>query len=216
MVLCCGLWDRFWFGGNQWSAWTGYLSFFRHVAKLNLPEYEAFQHYEAAVLHGGPAMLHSKFWIACDYPECVHRDAENRPHCENGPFTAWDDGIALYAWHGTTVPAKWIEDKASLDPKTALTWPNVEQRRAAAEIIGWKRVIDSLRPTIVDVDGDPEIGVLMRVDLPDAPGSQFLKVRCGTKREFCLPVPAEMRTARQANAWTFQLEPNELQLEVRT
>ena len=198
LVRCCAYWSQFWFGGNQWSAYTGYLSFFRHIAKLDLPEYAAFQHYESAVLHGGPVMLHEKFWIACDFPEIVLRDAENRPHCATGPFTRWRDGIALYAWHGITVPAAWIENRASLAPETALTWPNVEQRRAAAEIIGWDKVISALRPTVIDEHENRMVGTLLRVDLPDSPAAQFLKVHCATGRIFVLCVPRECKTALEA------------------
>jgi hypothetical protein len=114
------------------------------------------------------------------------------------------------------VPAAWIEQRATLDPITALTWPNIEQRRAAAEIVGWAKVIDRLKPKIIDVDADPEIGVLLEVDIPDAGKARFLKVLCGTKREFVLPVPVEMKTARQSNAWTFGLDEKQFNPEVRT
>jgi hypothetical protein len=98
----------------------------------------------------------------------------------------------------------------------ALTWPNIEQRRCLAEIIGWKRVIEKLQPRVVDADADPEIGTLLEVDLPNSPGEKFLKVLCGTKREFVLPVPPEMQSAAQANAWTWGLSKEEYRPEVRT
>lgn len=206
-----------WSGGNQWSGWVSYLSFFDRVVGLKLPEYKAFRFYEAAARHSGPRLMHSKFWIATDFPIVLMRDAANRPHNTDGPFCSWKDGISLYSVHGVSVPAAWIEDKATLAPETALTWRNIEQRRAAAEIIGWRKVIDKLQPKILDVDNDPEIGVLLQVDLPASPKSKFLRVLCGTKREFVLPVPVEMKTARQANAWTYGLDnPNDYQPEVRT
>jgi hypothetical protein len=115
-----------------------------------------------------------------------------------------------------TVPREWVENKAALDPATALTWRNVEQRLAAAEIIGWARVLESLNPMVVDAD-DPEIGTLLRVDLPDAPGSQFLRVRCATGRTFCLPVPSEIKTALEGNSWTYDVPQVDIkQLEART
>ena len=70
---------------------------------------------------------------------------------------------------------------------------------------------------LVDKDADPQIGTLLRVDLPDAPGEQFLKVQCGTGRSFALPVPPTMATALDANAWTYNIGPQQLRkLEVRT
>jgi hypothetical protein len=114
------------------------------------------------------------------------------------------------------VPKEWIEHRSSLDPATALTWPNVEQRRAAAEIVGWDRVITHLQPRSIDVDPDPEIGSPLEVDLPDSPRARFLRVRCGTGRTFVLPVPPDVRTAREANAWTYGIDPDSLTLEIRT
>ena len=55
----------------------------------------------------------------------------------------------------------------SLDPAIALTWENVEQRRCAAEIIGWDRVLNELPIRPIDTDPDPQVGALIEVDLPD-------------------------------------------------
>lgn len=90
------------------------------------------------------------------------------------------------------------------------------QRRAAAEILGWARILEELQPTVIDRNADPEIGTLLRCDLPDSPGEQFLRVKCGTQREFVLPVPPDVRTAQEANAWTYGLKGDEYKLEART
>jgi hypothetical protein len=115
------------------------------------------------------------------------------------------------------VPAEWIERRGDLDPRTPLTWANVEQRRAAAEIIGWERVLSQLSPRVLDADPDPQIGTLIEVALPDSPRSKFLRVQCGTGRTFVLPVPSEMTRALQAQAWMWQVnEDTYRQLEIRT
>jgi hypothetical protein len=202
-------------GGNQWSGWSAFISFFRHVAKLPI-DYAKWQHWEAASIHAGPRHMHREFCIVSDFPRVLKLDEQSRPHCGDGPFCEWADGFRLYAWHGTRVPASWIEHPEKLDAKTALNWENVEERRAAAEIIGWDRVLRELNPTEIDRNRDPEIGTLLRADLPDAPGQQFLQVRCGTGRTFVLPVPPDVRTALEANAWTYGLRPDEYQPEVRT
>jgi hypothetical protein len=201
-------------GGNQWSGWTAYLSFFRHVSKLDL-DYSKFAHFEM-LAHAGPRYMHARFCIISERPEWIKIDERRLPHSPNGPSHRWRDGFSLYYWHGVRVPRAWIESPSSIDPKTALTWRNIEQRRALADIIGWKKIIDQLTPKIVDIDADPQIGTLLEVDLPDNGPARFLKVECGTGREFVLSVPTEMRTARQANAWTYGIDPDELNLEVRT
>lgn len=143
-------------------------------------------------------------------------DEENRIHCANGPAITWGDQKS-YWWHGIEVPAKWIENKDNVDPALCLNHPNIEQRRALCEILGWEKVISQLNPVVIDKD-DPEVGELMEVDLPDAGKNRFLKVRCGTGRTFVIPVPPTVNTALEANAWTYGIEGNvkEFLPEVRT
>jgi hypothetical protein len=124
-------------------------------------------------------------------------------HNPTGPAIEFRDGMKEYHWRGTKVPAEWIEDKENVDPKLALTWRNIEQRRALAEIIGWKKVIDQLDAKVIDADEDDEIGTLLEVELPEVGKARFLKVECATGRTFVLSVPIEMKTALEANAWTF-------------
>ena len=141
-------------------------------------------------------------------------DDAGRLHCEDGPALAYRDGYESYAWHGTQFPKEWITKKPTASE--ALSWYNLEQRRVACELVGWSDIIDRLKGRLVDKDDDPEIGELIRVALPDSRPETFLRVTCGTGRRFALPVPPEMRTARQANAWTWGLEPHQYKPEVRT
>ncbi len=212
---CAQLAWKFRSGGNQWSGYDSFLSFFRHVAKLPL-DYSKWDAWETLSLHSGPRWVSEEFCIISDRPTHLTVDERNRPHNETGPFCRWSDGSELYSWHGTRVPSKWILNKSDMDPTLALTHPQIEERRAAAEIIGWKKVLASVQSKVVDKDPDPEIGTLLQVDLPDSPDSRFLQVRCGTGRDFVLPVPSEMRTALEANAWTYGLDPKDLKLEART
>lgn len=93
---------------------------------------------------------------------------------------------------------------------------NMEQRRAACEMIGWDKILHELKAKTIDRDDDPEIGELVEVELPESGKERFLRVRCGTGRRFALCVPREMKTALEANAWTWNLKPNEYNPEVRT
>jgi hypothetical protein len=138
--------------------------------------------------------------VLTDRPSILKLDPENRVHCPDGPAIGYPDGFEVYSWRGAAVPKAWITNKASLSAPIVLTWPNLEQRRAGIEILGWKAIIAELDPEILDTDPDPEIGQLLRCNLPGSPGSVFLKVRCGTKREFVLKAPDRCRTAREAQA----------------
>ena len=144
--------------------------------------------------------------IMTDRPVEIHLDFEGRLHNQFGMSIKYGDGYGLYTWHGVGVPAEWITNPEKISPQTALTWPNIEQRRCAAEIVGWKKILAELSPTVIDTDVDPMIGQLLEVDLPDSPKTRFLRVTCGTQREFCLPVPPEMKTALQANSWSYGVD----------
>ena len=74
-----------------------------------------------------------------------------------------------------------------------------------------------LDSVVVDEDGDPEIGTLLEVDLPDIGKEKFLKVLCGTGRTFALPVPPEMKTALEAQSWTWSIDEKDFfKPEIRT
>lgn len=151
-------------------------------------------------------------------PEYIKFDENNLLHCENGPAIRYRDGYSVYSWHGVRIPSEWIEDKENLSPETALTWPNIEQRRCAAEILGWHNVIKKLKTKVIDEDGDPEIGTLLEVEIPEIGKEKFLQVLCGTGRTFCIPVPPKMKTAIEAQAWTWDLNVEDFGVgpEVRT
>jgi hypothetical protein len=142
-------------------------------------------------------------------PEYVNFNDRGLLHGEDNPAVKYADGYSLYAWNGTTVPTEWIEDKSSIAPEIALTWENMEQRRAACEIVGWNNVIAQLNPKVLDRDANPQIGELLEVDLPDIGKERFLRVQCGTGREFALCVTRfGHKTARECNAATYGWTPD--------
>ena len=165
----------------------------------------------------GWVCVYDEVAVVQDRPLFIRMDEQNRLHCQDGPAILYDDGFAVYAWHGVRVPPEWIRDKGHLTAHMALTWENMEQRRAACEILGWINVLSELNAVVIDEDEDPTIGTLLEVDIPDIGKEKFLRVTCGTGRNFCLPVPPDMQSALQSNAWTFGMEAHELRnLEVRT
>jgi hypothetical protein len=201
--------------GQHDANWLAFYRYFHDVCDLKT-QTEKLQGLWRLSQSAGWAIPHQNICWVSERHQLLARNAQGRLHSVAGPAVLFPDGWAIYAINGTRVPAEWVEKRGELDPRTALTWKNIEQRRAAAELIGWDRVLSVLNPTVIDTNKDPQIGTLMRVDLPDSPGEQVLKVRCGTQRDFVLPVPPTVHTALEANAWTFGLDANELRLEVRT
>jgi len=64
-----------------------------------------------------------------------------------------------------------------------------------------------LNAKTVDDDGDPEIGTLIEVTLPDVGPARFVRVRCGTGRDFAVCVPPSTKTALAGQAWMAGLAP---------
>jgi len=197
-----------WQGGNQWSAWDSFLTFFRHIAKLPL-DYSKYDHWEQLSLHSGPRIIHPDFCMISDRPEVLLVDDQNRPHCDNGPFCRWRDGSAIYAWHGTFVPAKWIEQRETIEPAEILRERDVELRAAGAAIVGWARMLSVLKCKVIDDSGSPDVGQLIELTLPglDEPG-RFLKAACPRNGIIVEGVPyvsdidnLPINTAIAAQAW---------------
>jgi hypothetical protein len=162
----------------------------------------AFWPYEGVVLVARP-------------PSFAHFDPLWRLHHPSRPALEYSDG-SHYFWHGTRVPASWIVDPSGVDAIHSLFWSSVEERRVGLEIVGWHRLLQQLSPELIDRDPDPTVGELLEARMPDGETLRFLKVRCGTGREFALSVPPTMRTAREANAWTYGLTQETYELEART
>ena len=182
---------------------------------VNHPSFEALRAEADVCRSAGWYWPNRYFIMVCERPAFIKMEG-GRLHCADGPCMDYGPTFQLFAWRGTAVPASWIMDRAVLTPKIALTWRNVEQRRAACEILGWHKILADLNATTIDID-DADIGTLVEVNLPDSGPERFLRVRCGTGREFALPVPREMRTALEAQSWTWGLTPKQFNRpEVRT
>ncbi len=216
------VWDQVWdqvlgqVGAQMYGSHdAGWLSFYDYMGGLGIDVSRLTPLMELA-RHCGWWAPYADAAILQDRPSVIKMDERNLLHCEDGPAIAYRDGFAVYAWHGVRIPSPWIENRGSLTAADALTHENMEQRRAACEIIGWARILNELDAKTVQKDSDPEIGELIEVDIPDIGQEKFLRVQCGTKREFAIPVPPEMQTALEANAWTYGLSTTDYKPEVRT
>lgn len=197
--------------GSLNAAQIAYLNFMDEVLDCGLDQIKGLSD---ITHHCGIVNMFDTHVFISERPTVIRFDDTKRLHCEDGPSIAYEDGFEVYSWHGQRVPKRWIME--GLTAKEALTCENIEQRRAACEILGWPHVLDELNAKVLHEDGDPEVGTLVAVDIPDIGREHFLRVQCGTGREFAIPVPPECKTALEANAWTYGVEPWEYKPEVRT
>lgn len=149
-LQCAGSAFRMLQGGNFWSGWPSFISFFRHVAKLDI-DYSKWDHWEKATIHGSYRVIHENFAMISDRPIKLEVDDQNRPHCFDGPYIEWSDGSALYAIHGTRVPA-WICDTSrdQFTKEMILSETNVDNRRCIIQKIGIDRAIEVLGAETID------------------------------------------------------------------
>ena len=147
MLACAERWWMLYQGGNMWSAWDCYISAFRDVLGLVLPEHEKYRAWEACAIEGGFRVLHPEFCIVSDRPEVLTVDDRNRPHNSAGPSHCWRDGWSLYHWHGVRIPDEKrhvIEAPHTITAAEIEAEGNAELRRVMIERYGAARyVVDS-------------------------------------------------------------------------
>ena len=159
-------------------------------------------------------------WLV-ERPNVLRGDARDRLHNAQGPALRYRDGWCVWAWKGIEVPP-WVieraEKKITLD--TIDAEPNVQVRRCMIEIITPQRYVALGGPVRVAAD---EAGILWRKVWQHFDAWAAVEVinatpePDGTRKHFFLQVPAHMRTAREAVAWTYGLsEHTYSRLVIRT
>lgn len=154
----------------------------------------------------------SRAVFICRQPSMISFDAVGRLHGETGPCAEFADGTEAYALQGVTVSGKCINDRANLTAEYIQSTRNVERRRVLIELFGVTRYIQECDAEIVNQD---EFGTLYRKRMARDEHLVMVRVKNstpepdGTFREYFLRVPPNMRTAREAIAWTFDMEADE-------
>lgn len=169
-----------WQGGNQWSSWISFLTFFRYIVKLDL-DYSKFEHYEQLTIHSGPRIMHEKFCMISDRPRVLKVDNKNRPHCETGPFCEWSDGSALYALNGVRVPQYIVETPGTwLNTLKVLGETNIDVRREGLRKIPLDKLIRDTNAKELDtwIDDRPWCDyVLYDMDFKDGKTRRVLRMK---------------------------------------
>ena len=205
--------------GSLYASWASYVSFLRDVCGWSDPILSRFEIDEALVKNCGWVWWHENVLAISDRPAVINRDEAGRLHCETGPSIAYRDGWRLHHWHGVSVPAEWIEDRANLSPAKVLRSKNVEQRAAGAAIVGWPKMVSKLKRKIIDGDPDSDIGALIELTLPGLrePG-RFLQAVCPRNGTIVEGVPRTsdidnlpIDTAIAAQAWRDGVPKSEYQ-----
>jgi hypothetical protein len=201
--------------GQHEAGWLSFYSFFKEVAGLDA---------ETDKLDGLLQLSQSAGWVipcanicwVSERQNIMARDDQGLLHSVVGPALAYPDGWEIYAVHGVRVRENWITQTNYLTAADVFKERTAEVRRAGCELIGWDRVLSGIDARLIDEDGDEFVGTLYEGQIPGAERCGFLKVRCGTGRQFVIPVESGLGSAMAAQAWIQNVRPSEwLKPEVR-
>jgi hypothetical protein len=158
-------------------------------------------------------------WLA-ERPNLLCGDVRDRLHHPSSPALRYPDGSSIWAWRGVEVPGWVIAHKDRITLAAIDAEIDVQIRRCMIEIMTPERYIALGGATRIAED---ETGVLWRRNWLAADAWAAVEVvnatpePDGTRRHFFLQVPANLRTAREAVAWTYGMRPEAYaQLALRT
>ena len=158
----------------------------------------------------------------------LRTDPQGRLHSADGPAIAFRDGLAVYAWHDTVVPAEVIN--RTWEVPDILAEPNSEIRRCAIEARGWDWFVEAAELDLVDSAPDPgnrypngEAKTVFLYHLPERFQIFEEPVRVvictngtpepdGSYRRFGLTVPANVPTVMDALAWMHRDDEHPVEL----
>lgn len=193
--------------GHHDAAW---LAFYDTLGELGIPE-------TVAPMRGMMEVAKTAGWwwpltdsvVITQRPDQLHRDAEGRLHCENGPAISYADGWAFWAWHGVLVPQQVIEAPHTLTTDQIIKEANAEVKRVMLERYGFETFMQNTNAEKLD---SSDFGTLWKADLGEGENGDdrylvMVEVVCpSTDRKYMLRVPPTMTRAREAVAWTFDFD----------
>jgi hypothetical protein len=143
--------------------------------------------------------------VLTDRPTVIATDDHDRLHADDGPALAWADGYALHAVHGVRVPANVVQAPATITVDQLHHQGSLEVRRVMLERYGYARYARDIGAQRVHTD---DTGTLWRCRMPGDEDLVLVEVSNatpepdGSRRTSWLRVPPDVRTARQAVAWS--------------
>jgi hypothetical protein len=214
---CAKRWPRVSQGGNMWSGGIAFFAAMRDVLKLTEVDcWDNYQHWEDAGKNGGFRVMHEKFCIVVDFPECIKIDDQNRPHSLDSPSHKWRGGFEVYYIHGVKVDKRIVMSPETITVREIEAQENTEVRRVMMERYGLgKYLLDSGAKEVArDVDNLGFPRVLYRKKINGDEDLVMVHVKNstlepdGTRKDYFLRVPPNVETPAEAIAWTFEEDDN--------
>jgi len=175
---------------------------------------------EVNLIHGIMEVArHAGWWcpfetecIVTERPSALNADLLNTPSADKKPIIAYQDGWGLAWLNRIQVPWRALSNPLAITVSEINGTNNLELRRVLIYQYGQERYLKDSGAEVLHQD---DFGVLYRLERsPDEP-LHVVKVTNATPekdrtfRDYFLSVPPEMKTARQAVAWTFGKAEND-------
>lgn len=157
-------------------------------------------------------LLYSEICFVCEDPTYTQYDERARLHSASRAALSYSDGFELYSWHGMSVPDWLIREPEKVTLSLIDSERNVEMRRAYIERFGEQRYLMEGGAHVVHED---DYGTLYRKEMTGDEPLVMVRVANstaaanGSRPHYFLRVPPNMRTAREAVAWTFNMTAHE-------
>ena len=203
--------------GSFDAGWLSYYDFFDNIVGLQC----------CKRLAGMKQVAESAgFWwpldgicIMSERPVQIHRDERGRLHCADDYAVKYPDGWGVTAWHGLRIPSDIVLNPETITVERIDNERNAEVRRAMVEKIGYERYILESGAKLIHSD---ETGALYRKEFADDEALVVVHVinstpePDGSIKKYMLRVPPDIKRARQAVAWTFNMTEAEYRPLVET
>lgn len=158
---------------------------------------------------------HELLCIVCDPPLKTLTNDRGLLHNEDGPALTYKDGYEVYALNGVVLPSYVIADSSEITVEKIDKEQNAEIRRIMVQRYGIEKYIEDSGAREIDSD---EFGVLYKKEQSMDEPIVVVKVTNSTPepdgsgpKQYFLRVPPYITTAKEAVAWTFDLDKTEYQ-----
>jgi len=193
--------------GPHDMSWLGAYDYYRNILGLRA-ETDVLQGLIQLAQSVGWVQPHARICWLVERPDRLRGDGRDRLHDEGAPALRFRDGWSVWAWKGVVIPSWLILYPERITLTMIDQEQNVQIRRCMIEIMTPERYVRQGGAVRVAED---ETGVLWRKTWLSADAWAAVEVinataePDGTHQHFFLQVPAHMRTAREAVAWTYGL-----------
>ena len=191
--------------GQHELSWLAACDYLRHVLDSRA-ETEPLRGLTLLAENVGWMQAHEQTCWLAERPILLCADARDRLHHASGPALRFADGWSFWVWRGVEVPRWIIEQPESITLASIDRELDVQVRRCMIEIMTPQRYVAEGGAVCVAED---ETGILWRRSWLAADAWAAVEVvnatpePDGSRKHFFLQVPANLRTAREAVAWTY-------------